>query len=558
MRFRFAVGWLIGVVVAGVSVGFGELVAAFVRPIASPVLAVGDRVITLTPESVKRQAISSSGTDDKPLLVLGILVVLAIIGALVGDLALRNLAAGVAATALVGAFGCYCAVTQADGRASDLVPTLLGTIAACAAMVLLVHLARPAPATAGGSRTRSAGAGSVARAGKTTRSAMADRAGKSTGPAARSKTAQNAGSTVAARPFADRRLFLQGTAGVAAFAAVTGFGGRAAQHSRFDVEQEREAVKLPQTPAVSTAVPKGANLGKSGVPWQTPNADFYRIDRALTIPQLDPKTWKLTISGMVDKPMTLTYAQLLKRPLIERWITLNCVSNDVGGDLVSNGLFRGPLLADILREAGVHTDSDQLLLHGADGMTIGAPTHTVLDGRDAMLAVGMNGQALPLEHGFPVRVIVPGLYGYVSACKWVTAIEATTFSDYQAYWVAGGWAASPPLQIASRIDRPSSGETASVGEVYSIAGVAWDQHVGVSEVQVQVDDGPWNKARLGAVPETDTWRQWVYPWTPAKSGEHSIRVRAVNADGLVQTSKVRNVFPSGATGLHTVTVQAYV
>ncbi|MBE7187576.1 MAG: molybdopterin-dependent oxidoreductase [Jatrophihabitans endophyticus] len=505
---------MIGVVVAGVSVGVGELVAAFARPIASPVIAVGDRIITLTPESLKRQAISSSGTDDKPLLITGILVLLALIGALVGELALRSLRAGLVATALVGAFGCYCAVTQADGRAGDLVPTAIGTLAALAALVLLVRLAtgetlrRPPPAD---------------------------------GPAP-----------------ANRRVFLQGTAATAALAAVTGFGGRAALESRFGVEQERAAVRLPGAKGGSGAVPRGADLGRSGVPWRTPNADFYRIDRALTVPQLDPHTWTLTVGGMVDKPRTLTYAQLLKRPLVERWITLNCVSNEVGGPLVSNALFRGVLLADVLREAGVHAGSDQLLMHGADGMTIGAPTKTVMDGRDALLAVGMNGQPLPLTHGFPVRVIVPGLYGYVSACKWVTSIEATTFADQAGYWVQGGWAADPPLQIASRIDRPRSGGTASVGEPYAVAGVAWDQHVGVAEVQVQVDDGPWQKARLGSVPEDDTWRQWVFPWTPQRSGEHRIRVRAVNADGLVQTSTSRDVFPSGATGLHTVTVRAYV
>ena len=519
MRTRYLIGWLIGVVVAGVSVGFGELVAVFVRPIAAPVIAVGDRVITLTPESLKRQAISSSGTDDKPLLIVGILVVLALLGMLVGELALRNLTAGLAATAVIGAFACYCAVTQADGRASDITPSLLGTVAALAAMVVLVRLARPG---------------------------------------------KNATSQDGTAGLANRRLFLQGTVATAAFAAVTGLGGRAAQHSRFDVEKEREAVKLPPAKGTSGDVapvgdaPAGTNLGKSGVPWQTPNTDFYRIDRALTVPQIDPKTWKLTISGMVDKPITLTYAELLKRPLVERWITLNCVSNEVGGPLVSNALFRGPLLADILREAGVHAASDQLVMHGADGMTIGAPTKTLMDGRDAMLAIGMNGQPLPLAHGFPARVVVPGLYGYVSACKWITAIEASTFDDYQAYWVAGGWAPDPPLQIASRIDRPSSGETASVGQVYAVAGVAWDQHVGVREVQVQVDDGPWQKARLGTVPETDTWRQWVFPWTPQKSGEHQIRVRAVNASGLVQTSATRDVFPSGATGLHTVTVHAFV
>jgi DMSO/TMAO reductase YedYZ molybdopterin-dependent catalytic subunit len=259
---------------------------------------------------------------------------------------------------------------------------------------------------------------------------------------------------------------------------------------------------------------------------------------------------------MVDTPITLTYAELLKRPMIERWVTLCCVSNEVGGSLVGNARWLGAPLADLLREAGVHPDSDQLILSSADGMTIGAPTKVVMDGRDAMVAVGMNGAPLPQAHGFPARIVVPGLYGYVSACKWVVDIKATTFAAERAYWVQGGWAQQTDIKLESRIDTPRSGGSVTVGRPVAIAGVAWDQHVGVSKVEVQVDDGAWLPARLAAVPSTDTWRQWVVAWTPTDTGSHRLRVRATDGKGAVQTDRSTPVFPSGATGLHTITVTA--
>jgi DMSO/TMAO reductase YedYZ molybdopterin-dependent catalytic subunit len=249
---------------------------------------------------------------------------------------------------------------------------------------------------------------------------------------------------------------------------------------------------------------------------------------------------------------------VLARPMIDRWITLCCVSNPVGGPLIGNALFRGTRLADLMREAGVHAKADQLLLHSYDGYTFGAPTAVVMDGRDALLAVGMNGDKLPIEHGFPARTIVPGLYRYLSACKWIVEIEATTFAAQRAYWVAGGWAAEPPIQLESRIDTPRSHTVVPVGEPTAIAGVAWDQHVGVSKVEVQVDDGPWQAAKLATVPSTDTWRQWYLSWTPETSGEHRVRVRATDTQGTPQDTRQRGSFPSGATGLHTVTVQAVV
>ncbi len=284
----------------------------------------------------------------------------------------------------------------------------------------------------------------------------------------------------------------------------------------------------------------------------TPNADFYRIDTALVVPEVDPATWTLRIHGQVQKEITLTYAELLKRPMIERYITLCCVSNEVGGNLVGNARFLGAPLKDLLEEAGPKPGADQVVGRSVDGFTAGSPTAVLMDGRDAMLAIGMNGQPLPVEHGFPVRVVVPGLYGYVSATKWITELEVTSFSAFDAYWVPRGWSAMGPIKTESRIDTPSDGSNKKAGNIV-IAGVAWAQHRGISKVEVQVDNGPWMIASLDAVPSTDTWRQWKVDWA-ATAGQHQIRVRATDNAGDTQTSQVADVAPNGASGYHTIDV----
>lgn len=508
-RAGWLIGWLLGVVAAGVAVGVGQLVAVFFRPAAAPVIAVGNRLITLTPASVRENAIQSVGSNDKPLLLTGIYLLLALFGALIGELALRRLVSGVVGVLVIGAFGVYCAATAVGHHATDVVPTIVGTAAAVPALVLLVMLAR--------------------------RSTSGNDVEASEGPR--------------------RRSFVLATAGAAGVALAAGFGGRAASDARFSVAGDRSNDALPGADAMIT-VPRGADLGRSGVPWQTPNSDFYRIDTALDVPQLSRGQWQLRIHGMVEREITLRYHELLRRPLVERWITLCCVSNPVGGRLIGNAFFRGVLLAPLLREAGLDPESDQLLMTSVDGMTIGAPAKVVMDGRDSLLAVEMNGEPLPVEHGYPVRVVVPGLYGYVSACKWVVDIEATMFQDRRAFWVGQGWTAEPPIQLEARIDRPRSGSSVRVGETVPIAGVAWDQHVGVSKVEVQVGDGPWRAARLASVPSTDTWRQWVAPWRPQQAGSYVIRVRAYDGRGRLQTSVARPPFPSGASGYDAVTVRA--
>jgi DMSO/TMAO reductase YedYZ molybdopterin-dependent catalytic subunit len=300
-------------------------------------------------------------------------------------------------------------------------------------------------------------------------------------------------------------------------------------------------------------VPAGAELGLRDLsPFRTSNADFYRVDTALVVPQVSTDDWKLRVHGMVDREIELDFAALLKRDLIERDITLTCVSNEVGGPYAGTARWLGAPLADLLREAGIRPGADQLLSRSVDGMTIGTPTAVVMDGRDAMLAVGMNGQPLPATHGFPVRMVVPGLYGYVSATKWVIDLEVTTFAKAKPYWVRRGWAAKAPIKTMSRIDTPRPLQQVKAGKV-AVAGVAWAQHRGVDAVEVRVDEGPWQNARLADVPSVDTWRQWVFAWD-AEPGSHTLEVRATDRSGKAQPAKRAAPFPSGATGWHSTVV----
>ena len=504
MRTGRAAAGLVGVLAAGAAVGAGELAAAFFRPAASPIVAVGNRLIDLTPESVRRWAIRDFGGNDKLVLLSGIYLAIAVLAIVVGILAGYRRLFGVLGLAVFGAVGCYCALTAKAHRGSDVVPAVVATVVGIA---VLVRLTRLGDETHGEQPPTAAGSCCSA-------------------PRPRGWPSSPVSADGSCRP--------------------------AGQTSR----RPAPRCGCPRRGSVAPVLATGTDLGKSGVPFVTPASDFYRVDIALTVPQLDPAAWKLRVHGMVDHELTLTYDDVLARPLIERYLTLNCVSNEVGGNLISNGRFLGAPLADILREAGVSPEADQLVASGADGITIGTPTAVVMDGRDAMLAVGLDGAPLPTAHGFPVRMIVPGLFGYVSACKWIVSLEATTFDAVEAYWVQGGWAREGPVRLASRIDRPTASHAVRVGEMVTVAGVAWDQHVGVSKVQVQVDDGAWQDARLAPVPSIDTWRQWVYPWTVERPGKHTLQVRAFDAAGRGQDETRRDPFPSGATGLHRITVRA--
>jgi DMSO/TMAO reductase YedYZ molybdopterin-dependent catalytic subunit len=349
----------------------------------------------------------------------------------------------------------------------------------------------------------------------------------------------------------DRRRFLLTVAGGLGVAVVAG-GVGAALGRRFRADDSRAAVVLP-APASRAREVAGSDPGVAGAePYLTPNDRFYRVDTALLVPSVATEDWSLRIHGMVERERTLTYGDLLARELIERDVTLTCVSNEVGGDYVGNARWLGAPLGDLLDEVGVAPGADQLVSTSADGWTAGTPTAVLVDGRDAMLAVAMNGEPLPLAHGFPVRMVVPGLYGYVSATKWVTDMELTTFRAFDPYWIARGWAEQAPIKTMSRIDTPRSGTHVAPGEV-AVAGVAWAQHVGIAAVEVQVDGGPWTKAELAEVGSEDTWRLWVARWD-AEPGEHLISVRATDRGGVTQTAAVAPPFPDGATGYHTIDV----
>jgi hypothetical protein len=288
-------------------------------------------------------------------------------------------------------------------------------------------------------------------------------------------------------------------------------------------------------------------------PFFTPNERFYRVDTALLVPAVMAEDWRLRVHGMVDREITLDFEQLLSRPLIERDITLTCVSNPVGGRYAGNARWIGAPLRDLLLEAGPDPGADQIVSRSVDGFTLGTPTAVAIDGRDALLAVAMNGEPLPLEHGFPVRMVVPGLFGYVSATKWVVDIELSRFDAFDPYWIRRGWAERAPVKTMSRIDTPTPFTDLRAGEV-AIAGVAWAQHVGIERVEVSVDGGQWATAELAAEDTVDTWRQWVHRWD-ATPGDHRLRVRATDGTGVTQTAERAEPFPDGATGHHEIVVR---
>jgi DMSO/TMAO reductase YedYZ molybdopterin-dependent catalytic subunit len=318
------------------------------------------------------------------------------------------------------------------------------------------------------------------------------------------------------------------------------------------VEQARRLLRLP---ARRGAPPADATLGVPGIaPWRTPNADFYLIDTVIAPPSISPKDWNLRIHGMVDRELTFTYNDLVARQLTEAWITLCCVSNEVGGDLVGNAYWSGVLVRDLLRSAGVHPGADAVLQTSHDGWTCGTPLAALTDDRNAMLAVAMNGEPLPIEHGFPVRTVVPGLYGYVSATKWVVDLEVTRFDRFDAFWTRRGWSEKGPVKTQSRIDLPRDGSSVAAGTV-RFGGSAWAQHTGIERVEFQVDGGPWRQATLGGVPDDDTWVQWAGEMALDR-GHHTVVVRATDKSGYTQTSARSDVVPDGATGWHSVSFDA--
>ncbi|GAB2574086.1 oxidoreductase [Paractinoplanes abujensis] len=482
---------LAGLLSAGLGVAVAELLAAATRPAAGPLVAVGGAVIDATPTAVKEFAVRELGTHDKPVLLAVIGLVVAALAAVTGIAGGRWRAAVIAGPAILGLAGAAAAVSRPAAQAYDVVPSLAGATLAGVTLWWLLRRHR-APS---GVRV-------------------------------------------------DRRRFLRAAALVAGGAVVASGGAvtvrRVAARTR---AQARADIRLPVAADPGPPVPPGL---------VTPNRDFYRVDTALTVPRIDLDGWSLRVRGMVDRELEVSFADLLEMPLIERPITMTCVSNEVGGPYMGTATWLGVPLAPLLRSLGVSSRADQLVARSVDGMTIGTPVATLLDGRDAMLAVGMNGEPLPLEHGFPVRMVTPGLYGYAGSCKWLTSLELTTFDRFDAYWVERGWAAEAPVKTGSRIDKPRPFARLDSG-VVTVAGVAWAQQRGIASVEVRVDDGPWAKAELLPAPSVDTWVQWRYSWKAA-AGPHSLAVRATDRTGAVQAEERATPFPSGATGWHTISV----
>ncbi|MDP9416660.1 MAG: molybdopterin-dependent oxidoreductase, partial [Actinomycetota bacterium] len=350
----------------------------------------------------------------------------------------------------------------------------------------------------------------------------------------------------------DRRRFLALAGFTAVVAGATAAGGRLlSDNDRID--RIRQGIRLPRPARPAPPPPPGADLPVAGLtPLYVPNEEFYRIDTALLVPRVNPEDWTLEVTGRVDRPFRLTYAELLALPQLEADVTLSCVSNEVGGELVGNARWQGVPLHVLLTRAGVQPDATQLVGRSVDGFTAGFPTLTALQEKQAMVALAMNGEPLPARHGFPARLVVPGLYGYVSATKWLAEIELTRWEDFDGYWIPRGWAKKGPVKTQSRIDVPASSARIPPG-VRAVAGVAWAPTRGIDRVEVRVDDGPWREARLAAPLNVDCWQQWVYEWD-ATPGAHVLAVRATDGTGEVQTGARSSVAPDGATGYHSIRV----
>ncbi|MET0811995.1 MAG: molybdopterin-dependent oxidoreductase [Microbacterium sp.] len=501
-RWKFAtLAAIAGVVSGAVFLATAELLALLVARDASPVLAVGSFVIDIVPQPFKEFAIATFGEYDKIALLAGLGLAVVIASAIAGVLQFVRPPLGVVALGIAGVLSIAAIVTRAGVTPLSFLPPVIGAVAASIVLIVLCRRLRAwrddaeSPATEG----------------------------------------------------VDRRRFFV-VAGIAgASAVIVGVTARAVSMATSSVDAVRRALDLP-APRSTVTVPAGAELDVPGItPLFTPNADFYRVDTALTVPSIDPETWRLVIDGMVDQRVELSFADLLEMGLDEYAITLTCVSNEVGGGLAGNAMWLGVPIRDILSKAGPQAGADMVLSRSVDGYTASTPLSALTDdGLDAILAVAMNGEPLPLEHGFPVRMVVPGLYGYVSATKWLTELKVTTFAQDEAYWTPRGYSAEAPIKFSSRVDTPKIGKAVAAGRI-PIAGVAWAQSVGIERVEVSIDDGEWTPATLSTPINEDTWVQWVMEWD-ATPGTHYVAVRAVNKNGDLQIEERAPIAPNGSSG----------
>jgi len=504
-RVPVIAGVLIGLVAGGLGIAVAMLIASLSGSWRSPVLDVGDRVVDQVPSWAKDLAIDWFGTNDKIALLVGIGLILAGYAAVLGVLLTRGrpkLAFGGAV--VFGLLGAWASLaTRTSSNIFNAVPSVLGAAAVVAAFIAFTRVAET----------------------------------------------ESSNEPVSPMHPSHRRRFLASLGVVGAIAATGGLLSRRLD-KRFSAAGSRDTVALAQGDLGPPEIPAGAQA-TNAAPFYTPNADFYRIDTALTVPQVPADTWMLKITGMVDEPIELSYDDLIARGLVEADITLTCVSNLVGGGLVGTARWQGVRLDELLESVGIQEGADQIVGRSVDGYTCGFPV-AALDGRDALVAVAMNGEPLPLEHGFPARLIVPGIYGYASATKWLTEIELTTFDAFDHYWVPRGYAALAPIKMQTRIDAPRGLDRIDAGE-FAIGGVAWAQPVGISQVELSIDDGPWVPAEMAEEVNGSTWRQWSYVWD-ASPGRHTVTARAIDNNGAIQTADRDEPLPDGVSGHHSVVV----
>ena len=495
---------LYGVAAAAVAVGVTQLLAAPFGRGADALNAVGSAVIDLTPGPVKEWAIQTFGTSDKLFLSVTMIAVIAVLAAAAGVWETPRRPVGSVLVAAAGVAGCAAILSRPDGGPLDVIPTVVGTLSGITVLRILTR-----------------------------------------------KGIQRQDDSA---PNQSRRQTLT-ACGLLIVGALAGAVGGIVSRRLQSVAGERNAAVVPPAATPALPVPPGVQPKDVALPsFVTDNADFYRIDTALLVPQVSRADWRLRIHGMVDRETTYSFDDLGEFDVVEKAVTLTCVSNPVGGDLIGNAVWRGYRVRDLLARTGIHRDADMVLSTSTDGFTAGTPIEALTDDRESILAIAMNGEPLPVEHGYPARLVVPGLYGYVSATKWVTDLELTRFDRAQAYWTRLGWSARAPIKTESRIDVPRAGQRVAVGPV-TFGGVAWAQHRGVRTVEVRIDDGPWQTAELGANYSNDTWRLWSYRWT-ATPGAHTMSVRATDNTGAVQTSEQSSVMPDGATGWHTIVFSA--
>lgn len=491
-----------GIAAAAVALGAAQLTAIPLGAQADPRTAVGAAAVDLTPDPIRDWLLQTLGSGGKLFLSVAVLVVIAALAAVAGSLETRRRPVGTLLVVAAGALGAVAVLSRPGTTALDVVPAAVGTLCGVLALRFLVRRYWP------------------------------------DGP----------GSD---EPDTGRRATLI-TAGVLAAGAATGVVGHVLARLVHSVAGDRSAFAVPapvvRAPPIPPAVtPPGVALPR----FVTPTAEFFRVDTALSVPQLTRADWQLRIHGMVEREIVYTFDDLAAFDVVEAVVTLTCVSNPVGGDLISTGRWAGYRVADLLTRSGIRPDADMVLSTSSDGFTAGTPLEAMLDNPDALLAVGLNGEPLPLEHGYPARLVVPGLYGYVSATKWVVDLEVTRFDRAQAYWTRQGWAPRAPIKTQSRVDVPRPGQQVRPGPV-TFGGVAWAQNRGVQAVEIRIDDGPWRAAQLGAPYSNETWRLWSFPWQAERPGRHTITVRAVDNTGAVQTAERAGTVPDGATGWHTV------